>query len=82
MISKCQIQNFKEPSWHFEMALNIVKQLVSKIHELFFFEVVSITNQLKSPRKTAKCAPEFRLNVVSGCRTAVVVSSLQLAYGL
>ena len=36
-ISKCQIQDSKEPKCHFEMALNKVKQLVSEPHELFFY---------------------------------------------
>ncbi|MBO7281383.1 MAG: hypothetical protein J6V00_09515, partial [Bacteroidaceae bacterium] len=48
-ISKCQIRNFKEPFWHFEMALNTVKQLVSILTGCSFIasiEVVSHTNQL------------------------------------
>ena len=46
-IPKCQIRNFKEPFWRFEMALNKVKQLVSEPHELFFYPINSISSILR-----------------------------------
>ena len=36
-IAKILNVNPKEPFWHFEMALNKVKQLVRITHELFFY---------------------------------------------
>ena len=47
IISKCQIQNFKEPFCHFEIALKKLSNSFRILTSCFLpFEVVSHTNQL------------------------------------